>query len=243
MLVLFLLALVLSGPPNTTLEELPSFALVELYTSQGCSSCPPADRVLETLTKEARAQDLPIYTLSFHVDYWNRLGWTDPYSQAAFSRRQRTYADKLSERVYTPQMIVNGKQVFVGSRSEQAARAVETALGQAAETRISLTAAAKQGDRQTITARLSGRTQGVSLYYALVEARAENAVPRGENAGRSLAHVQVVRHLGIAPLDDDRARFTADWSLLDRPAEGQLVVFAQDETSWAVTGAVRWERQ
>lgn len=235
--LLLFLTFLLFRPDDPPASGGPSFALVELYTSQGCSSCPPADRVLETLTAKARAEGLPVYTLSFHVDYWNRLGWTDPYSQAAFSRRQRTYAGKLSERVYTPQMIVNGKEVFVGSRPEQAARAVADALQQEAGTRIELAATARQGDRQTVTARFSGRTEGVSLYYALVDARLGNAVPRGENAGRKLAHVQVVRHLGSAQLRGAQARFTVDWSQLDRPARGQLIVFAQDEASWAVTGA------
>ena len=99
--------------------------LVELFTSQGCSSCPPADRVLAKLAKEAEAGDLPIVALSFHVDYWNRLGWKDPYSDAAFSQRQRIYASKLpDQRVYTPEIVVNGSSGHVGSRESEVRSAI-----------------------------------------------------------------------------------------------------------------------
>ena len=102
-----------SSSRNVTRQTQPQvagFALVELFTSEGCSSCPSADQNLMRLVDEASKKKLPVYALSFHVDYWNRLGWTDPYSSKAFTDRQRTYAQVMkSDRVYTPQMIVNGK--------------------------------------------------------------------------------------------------------------------------------------
>ena len=82
------------------------FAVVELFTSEGCSSCPPADRLLAEIYRNSPQEE--VFPLAFHVDYWNRLGWTDPYSDAAFSTRQRQYAQKLNDRVYTPMMIFNG---------------------------------------------------------------------------------------------------------------------------------------
>jgi len=91
-------------------------AVVELFTSEGCSSCPPADRILSRLTAETQRDHRRIYTLSFHVDYWDRLGWRDPYSSSANSDRQRQYAELMKlQSVYTPQMIVNGRIEFVGS--------------------------------------------------------------------------------------------------------------------------------
>ena len=90
-------------------------AVVELFTSQGCSSCPPADTALQQVERVAKERNLRVYCLSFHVDYWNRLGWNDPYSHADYSARQATYAAKKTDNnLYTPQMIVNGTDEFVG---------------------------------------------------------------------------------------------------------------------------------
>src|ERR1700743_3380708 len=90
------------------------FAVVELFTSEGCSSCPPADAVVAKLQKESAGK--PIYILAYHVDYWNHLGWKDAFSDAAYSARQKDYAQYLKiEGIYTPQIVVNGKTEFVGS--------------------------------------------------------------------------------------------------------------------------------
>ena len=90
------------------------FAVVELFTSEGCSSCPPADELVARIEKESK--DKPVYILAYHVDYWNRLGWKDQFSSADFSKRQNEYANYLHlESVYTPQIVVNGKKEFVGS--------------------------------------------------------------------------------------------------------------------------------
>jgi len=97
-------------PPN------PPVAVIELFTSQGCSSCPPADKLLTETVNRAKAGQQSVYALSFHVDYWNRLGWSDPYSDARYSARQRQYARQLNTAtIYTPQAVINGRQEFVGS--------------------------------------------------------------------------------------------------------------------------------
>ena len=93
-------------------------AVIELFTSQGCSSCPSADRNLARIVESAERDGRPVYALSFHVDYWNSLGWRDPFSAEEFTQRQREYARKFQARsVYTPQMVVNGQVHFVGSRA------------------------------------------------------------------------------------------------------------------------------
>ena len=90
-------------------------AVIELFTSQGCSSCPSADQLLSQTINEAKKDGRKIFALSFHVDYWNRLGWADPFSTNEYSQRQRAYAAQLNDNsVYTPQMIVNGSRQFVG---------------------------------------------------------------------------------------------------------------------------------
>src|SRR5262249_24150999 len=103
--------------------------LVELFTSEGCSSCPPADQLLTSLAEKQPVSGAQIVTLSEHVDYWNRLGWTDPYSSAALSKRQNDYAEQFGgDSVYTPEMVVDGASQFVGSDDYAARDAIENAI-------------------------------------------------------------------------------------------------------------------
>lgn len=171
------------------------FVVVELFTSQGCSSCPPADRLLKQLTEKAEKTGRPILALSFHVDYWNRLGWTDPYSHRSFSERQRMYARVFeSDRIYTPQMIVNGRDEFVGSRRDLAEASIDKALTRSMESKISLQLEMKVRDSTLeINYRCSGQTSRAQLNLALVDNPQANKVERGENSGRTLEHAQVVR--------------------------------------------------
>ncbi|MCB0639001.1 MAG: DUF1223 domain-containing protein [Lewinella sp.] len=225
------------GTPTPGSDSLPGFALLELFTSQGCSSCPPADALLSELAGESQATSSPVYALSFHVDYWNRLGWRDPYSDAAYSDRQRTYAQFLpGGRVYTPQLVVNGHTGLIGSRAREVRSALTEALATPASTGISLETSEQKGSTQILSYHLSGRTHGLNLYIALVEGEVHNDVPRGENRGRELHHVQVVRRFfRIAPAGE-HGEFAVDWSALDDPAHGQLIVWAQDAGDWTVLG-------
>ncbi len=103
------------------------FAVVELFTSEGCSSCPPADELVARIQKEYK--DQPVYILAFHVDYWNRLGWRDVFSNAGYSARQSEYAKYLNlPQVYTPQIVVNGKKEFVGSEEGTLRDAIKNSL-------------------------------------------------------------------------------------------------------------------
>src|SRR5204863_10159916 len=102
----------------------PPAVMVELFTSEGCSSCPPADKLLSWLAERQPISGVEIIPLSEHVDYWNHLGWADPYSAAAFSERQHEYSGSLGSRVYTPQMVVDGKVEFVGGDSDEALKAI-----------------------------------------------------------------------------------------------------------------------
>src|SRR5580704_2729726 len=105
------------------------FAVVELFTSEGCSSCPPADALIAAVQQEDK--DLPVYILAFHVDYWDRLGWKDAFSEGACSDRQRQYAAWLNlNSVYTPQVVVNGRKEFVGSEAGTLRAAIQSGLQQ-----------------------------------------------------------------------------------------------------------------
>jgi hypothetical protein len=177
--------------------------VLELFTSEGCSSCPPADRLLEELAGTALAGDIEIVPLSLHVDYWNHLGWRDPYSQALFSRRQESYAAVLpAGRVYTPQLVVDGEVHLVGSDRREALAAI-AAAARRAEAVVELEPASDSQSRggsvawrvSIDAAALEPRPASMELFVAVTEDGLESSVSRGENAGRRLGHIAVTRSL------------------------------------------------
>ncbi len=174
--------------------------VVELFTSEGCSSCPPADALLERMARDASASGRPIVTLAFHVDYWDGLGWPDPFSSPDFTARQRDYARAFGESgVYTPQMVVGGTLGFVGSDSERA----QASLARAHPAWMGLTLRVVRTDANTLAVHYD--VQGpvpdrARLLLAVVQRTATVHVRAGENAGRTLRHTSIVRALAGSPL-------------------------------------------
>ncbi|MBW8888041.1 MAG: DUF1223 domain-containing protein [Fibrobacteres bacterium] len=213
-------------------------AVVELFTSEGCSSCPPADRLLADIASEATRGGQPVFALSFHVDYWNGLGWADPFSRPAYSERQKSYADALGGGVYTPEMIVNGRAAFVGSDAARARSEVRLALGRPAAARFErLRALGKDGIVQ-VTFAVAGAPPGSLIRVALVHPDTAVAVRRGENGGRRLAHHGVVAAFATLRLD---AGGNGE-SRLPLPAGARAealraVIYAQNPESLEVLGA------
>jgi hypothetical protein len=172
--------------------------LVELFTSEGCSSCPPADALLAELATRS-----DVLALSFHVDYWDRLGWKDPFSSPAATRRQQRYAELLGlATVYTPQIVVDGRWQTVGSSRED----VERILGAARREReqVPLTVAVDHG-RAWIILGPGGEAGPAAVELIGFDRRDVTPVARGENAGRTLAHVDVVRSIEEVSRFDGRA--------------------------------------
>jgi hypothetical protein len=162
--------------------------VVELFSSEGCSSCPPADALLAALSDQASVGGADVIALEWHVDYWNGLGWADPFSSETATERQRDYARRLHAGVYTPQMVVDGAAQFVGSDRDSARREIAAA---AQQRHRSLTMSPVAGDEVRI--RAEGAPAGASLLLVVTESHLSTAVPHGENAGRTLAHGPVVR--------------------------------------------------
>jgi len=163
--------------------------VVELFTSQGCSSCPPADRVLSKLVTEGAIGDREVVPLAFHVDYWNDLGWADPFSREEWTDRQRRYAGTLGEgRVYTPQLVVGGRDHVVGSNAAGVIAKIE-----AASVPVRLDATVDWTARTaTVTASAPARADA---WVAIYEDAITTSVVRGENAGETLRNDHVVRRL------------------------------------------------
>jgi hypothetical protein len=218
-----------------------SAILVELFTSQGCSSCPPADELLGALDARLEAN---IIALSFHVDYWNYIGWRDPYSSKRWSSRQKKYARKISNgRGYTPQLVVNGAGHAVGSRFPAIKNEVEKQYKSFAkvffEGEFELVDNAEV--KVTIETSRPDKTPA-NLMVALYESGLQTSVTRGENQGQNLRNDFVVRDLqdlGVLAQGTNRQdavfAIDSDW----QQANLGVVVFAQDPQSLRVVGAQR----
>lgn len=168
----------------------PGFALVELFTSEGCSSCPAADRAVEELAKQYPDD---VYVLAFHVDYWNRLGWTDEFSKADYTQRQSDYASQFNlSSIYTPQVVINGRHEFVGSDKTKLQFITSAEIKNAVNKKLELTTDGLAGKTVTVNYKTEGAS-GEILHIALVQTEASTDVKRGENGGRKLHHINIVR--------------------------------------------------
>jgi hypothetical protein len=169
------------------------FAVVELFTSEGCSSCPPADKLIAKVQEENVGKN--VYILAFHVDYWDHQGWKDVFGSRDFTKRQYQYANWLKlETVYTPQAVVNGKQEFVGSQETTLNNAIASGLRTSSQASLTIEAKREQ-NKITLEYQTKGTGNSALLQLALVQKVAQTVVKRGENAGRLLPHVQIVRQI------------------------------------------------
>src|SRR5579871_2656003 len=213
----------------------PAPVLVELFTSEGCSDCPPADRLLEQLDQAQPVAGAQIIVLSEHVDYWDRLGWRDPFSSHVFSERQEEYARRLRvESPYTPQMVVDGETEFVGSDGRRAVAAIRMAArNPKARVRI---ARVLGGAVRVEVDPLPGYSGGV--YLAVVQKSGVSQVLRGENGGRSLHHVAIVRRMEALGKFNGRIGFAKEVPAIEA-GEGafRVIAFVQDGDNGPVRGA------
>jgi hypothetical protein len=171
--------------------------VVELFTSEGCSSCPPADAWLRELAEGGAIDRVAVIALSEHVDYWNRLGWKDTFSSAAMTARQGHYARALGSQVYTPQMVVDGEVEFIGSDRQAGTTAIRHAAAskKAAVTAEVAIAPAVIDVRATITPGALDRLPDADVFVAITEDGLVSNIAAGENRGRRLTHAAVARYL------------------------------------------------
>jgi hypothetical protein len=220
----------------------PPFAVVELFTSEGCSSCPLANELLGELHAEARRSGRRIFPLAFHIDYLDGQGWRDPYGDAAHSRRQRQYGQALDlSSSYTPQMIVNGREEFVGSDGKRARREIEAALSRPAPVDLFLRADLNaQGDGIEIEYQALGETKGAVLNLVLAQSGLTSEVDSGEDTGRNLSHECVVRRFETIELEGASVgHFEMALPHQELEVEYAIVGYLQDPRSMTILGAVQ----
>jgi hypothetical protein len=221
--------------------------VVELFTSEGCSSCPPADRLLNRLEAEQPVPGAEIIALGWHVDYWNHLGWADRFSSDAFTARQYDYAQAFgTSGVYTPQMVVDGVTEFVGSDTSLAQRSIERA-SQAPKAAVQVERVAGSNGSVRLRVRVEQLAEAqpkgnVDVILVVTENNLGSSIARGENAGRRIEHRAVVRRFEkLKTLDAGRAEFETeakvslekDWKRENLRA----VVFLQEQRGRRILGA------
>ncbi len=215
--------------------------LVELFTSEGCSSCPPADGLLKDLLRRQPVPGAEIIAIGEHVDYWNSGGWADPYSARAYTVRQNNYAASFhNSEVYTPQMVVDGKTEFVGSDAERAQAAIGRAA-RAPKAQVTIMAGGASPSAVTVTVHhmppVTPR-DAAQVWLAVTQDGLSSHVTGGENRGRTLAHVAVARSLRLLGTMQAGQDFTGTATV--KPTQGgsvRAVAFVQEQGSRRVLGA------
>ena len=254
--VLFGLKIKSSQESGKAPEAKSSPIIVELFTSEGCSSCPPADALLARLAEQSAVGNARVVALEEHVDYWDEQGWRDPFSSHNWTERQNSYAGVLgNENPYTPQMVVDGSVQFTGSHAQQALKAIADSAAKA-KTPVTLSLQAAEGQPGTesfsvevgkLTPSRKGRA--AEVWLAITETGLHSSVTRGENAGHELRHAAVVRlmrKIGEAKPDRDIS-FAGDAAV---PLRGEwkrenlkAVAFVQEKSSLRILGAAEIELQ
>ncbi len=213
-----------------------SFAVLELFTSQGCSSCPAADKLLAATFKNAQISHQRVFVLSYHVDYWDRLGWKDAFSQPQFTQRQYAYGEYFKNSgVYTPQLVVNGTAEFVGSDARKLNAALENLEKPTANVGISIENASWQNNQVRFMYQLSGAFKNSQLQIAILSKTEETNIPRGENSGLKLIGTNVVRVFQTLK-SSEKSIISMSLPKDLTKDNTRIVIFAQDITDNQVLG-------
>ncbi len=217
-----------------------NIAVLELFTSQGCSSCPPADRLMGTYTSKEN-----VIVLSFHVDYWNRMGWKDPYSSKEYTKRQYDYASALHSDVYTPQLVVNGESEMIGSDANKISAAINKVSAEQSDATVSIkTVKAESGrlpdgqGKANINFDVSGNIGNSVLNIALVQKQTTTNVKAGENGGATLTSYNVVTNFKTI----NRVADGSNEATIDMPSSPDLnnllvVLYLQQKKANKITAA------
>jgi hypothetical protein len=216
--------------------------LVELFTSEGCSSCPPADALLRQVNGSRTSAGLLVVGISEHVTYWNQLGWSDPYSSPVYTDRQNAYGQRFQlDGPYTPQMVINGTEQIVGSDRAALAQAVQKEEEQKPRMSLRILSSSVAGNKLTVKFSAGGEVpaKGVDVIAVLADDSDKSNVLHGENSGRLLAHVSVARSItrvGKVQAAGERTVQIAIPSTFQASQGHHLILFAQTPGNGRVLG-------
>ena len=203
-LSIIMISLVVS--PKKDIETYKPIVVLELFTSQGCSSCPSADDLLYNVRKESKDVDVNIIALSYHVDYWNYIGWKDPFSKKEFSEKQRLYSKKFnSSTIYTPQIVVNGLEHFVGSKSDVMKSKIDTYINKYSKNKVVISNLEKRDKLISFNYNVLGEKTNKKLRAVLVINDRITSVKNGENRNRTLKNSNIVVQENYLNIENKKA--------------------------------------
>lgn len=215
-----------------------SFAIIELFTSQGCSSCPAADELLAK-TIDNHKDNNKLIAISYHVDYWNRLGWKDLLSKKEFSDRQRAYGNIMNlNSIYTPQMIVNGEKEFIGSNENDLKYALRDTKKSKEKVTFKNLSATINGRNVTTEFQLNGEYQDCKVNIVLISKKETTEIFAGENKGKTLTYRNVVRYMhSLNAEESGKITFNTNIDLNLLKENFFIVAFVQDINTMKIIGA------
>lgn len=214
--------------------------VLELFTSQGCSSCPTADALLGTYAKDANSNIIPI---SFHVDYWNRLGWKDPFSQAGFSERQSAYSRAFNHAsIYTPQLIVNGKYELIGSKESEIKKIITEELKSITTYKVEIDSITIHANHLNVRISADLTKNGNFVNVALIKKKEITDIKRGENSGVKLTNYNIVIDFRSIPIEQINSKeillnFNKNWI----PSDYMVVAFLQNSVAGKIIAGTKSE--
>jgi hypothetical protein len=211
--------------------------LVELFSSEGCSSCPQADEFLQELMAVADSNHAPLFCLDYHVDIWNKSGWVDKFSDTSFSRRQREYMIKNDQRaLFTPMIFVNGGGALPGNAKKEVAKLLNQQMHVQPKTSLVITAGYVQSTNTIVVDYdVKGYADSCSVNFVLAYKKIESIVTAGENAGKTLVHHQTVKYWKEVTIDPSKKGQVAIKLPDDVPFSNlTLISFVQHQPTWKV---------
>ncbi len=225
-------------PPSSEADT-KGFAVIELFTSEGCSSCPPADQLVAQIQKEDSGKQ--VYILAYHVDYWDRQGWKDTFSDAAYSERQSSYAHWLGlSTIYTPQIIINGKTGFVGSDKSRLNKEIAASLKETPKGLLTLNGTVVN-DQISVEYQTDFPVDQSYFILTLIQKYGQSKVRAGENSGRTLDHVQIVRKLAIQNLRLGKGKVNLALPKDYNSSKWELIGLIQNKDNGLILAAARSE--
>ena len=234
---------VLKSEKNDLEEEISELAIyepivvLELFTSQGCSSCPSADMLLEKTKKEFQNV---VYAISYHVDYWNYIGWEDPFSKSTYAKRQRKYNIKFRNKSnYTPQLVVNGKEHFVGSSKAKMIMAIDKYKKEKTPNLLNISDIKTHGDAITFSYTVEGPHRDKTIRALLVLDERTTSVQRGENKNRTLKNSNIVVAEKIGNVSSEIQTITLAVPKIVRPTEKISLIVLIEDLDYNITAAAK----
>ena len=220
-------------------ESSNGIVVLELFTSQGCSSCPPADELLKKIKQSNREN---VYTISYHVDYWNYIGWEDPFSKAGFTTKQTAYNKKLLNKSnYTPQLVINGKEHFVGSNARKLYQNLQLYGSVMAENQIVINSVEREPRRISLEYKIEGSIGDKNLRAVLLIDERITEIKRGENRNRTLVNNDIAVAETKRPIDKKDGSIQILIPDLVHPADKLSIVIVVENSKSDIVGATNTE--